>query len=151
FQIISITAGKSQGVVMDSVQDSPAKDTRVRQALNYAIDKDTLVKTVYHGLTKPEQGQVIQADTFGFNPDLKPYPYDPAKAKQLLAAAGYPNGFKARADLWLYTPEIQPTFLFVQQQFKDIGVDLELNVFNDAAKQLDYFYGRTQRGLLHTT
>jgi peptide/nickel transport system substrate-binding protein len=68
-------------------------DKRVRQALNYAIDKDTLDKTLYQGLaiglTSP-----LPTSQWGWDKSLKGYPYDPAKAKALLKDAGYPDGFE---------------------------------------------------------
>jgi len=64
----------------------------VRLALNYAVDRDSIVKNVMDGFGRPES-QMIGPDGLGHDPSLKPYPYDPQKAKQMLAAAGYPNGF----------------------------------------------------------
>ncbi|MFC1491913.1 ABC transporter substrate-binding protein [Nitrospinota bacterium] len=78
---------------------SPWADRRVRQALNYAFDKDSLVKNVLQGRANVVATNVGPT-SYGFNPDLKPYPYDPAKAKKLLAEAGYPNGF----SLEMWTP-----------------------------------------------
>ncbi|CAN5415169.1 ABC transporter substrate-binding protein [soil metagenome] len=72
---------------------SPAlKDQRVRQALNYAVDRDAILKTVYRGQGSVT-GQIFGPNTEAFDPALKAYAYDPAKARQLLADAGYPNGF----------------------------------------------------------
>jgi peptide/nickel transport system substrate-binding protein len=73
--------------------NNPLKDKRVRQALNYAIDKQAIVKNILLGSTRVLRGQVVGPDSFGFNPKLQPYPYNPTKAKQLLTEAGYPNGF----------------------------------------------------------
>jgi peptide/nickel transport system substrate-binding protein len=82
------------GIALISVKPgSPFKDRRVRQALNYAIDAQGAIDALLGGATvRPSQPAPRMA--FGYNPDLKPYPYDPAKAKQLLAEAGYPNGFR---------------------------------------------------------
>jgi peptide/nickel transport system substrate-binding protein len=71
----------------------PFDDKRVRQALNYAIDRDALDKSLFQGLAVPMTSPLPEAQ-WGFDPSLKGYPYDPAKAKQMLADAGYPNGFK---------------------------------------------------------
>ncbi|MBM3502577.1 MAG: hypothetical protein FJX65_01770 [Alphaproteobacteria bacterium] len=71
---------------------TPFADRRVRQAVNYAIDRNALVKDLFGGITEPS-GQPAAPQTFGYNPDVKPYPHDPAKARALLAEAGYPNGF----------------------------------------------------------
>ena len=72
----------------------PIHDKRVRQALNYAVDKQSIVDNLFFGQAKVLQGQTLFEGQFGFNPNLKPYPYDPEKAKQLLAEAGYPDGFE---------------------------------------------------------
>jgi peptide/nickel transport system substrate-binding protein len=71
----------------------PFDDKRVRQALNYAVDKDAINKSLFKGLSTTMTAPLPEAQ-WGFDPTLKAYPYDPAKAKQLLAEAGYPNGFK---------------------------------------------------------
>ncbi len=71
----------------------PFKKLAVRQALNYAIDRNTLVKLAY-------QGNAVSGASFMpykmqyYDSGITPYPYDPAKAKTLLASAGYPHGFK---------------------------------------------------------
>lgn len=73
---------------------SPLHDKRVRQALNYAVDKESIVKNLFFGKARILQGQVLREEQLGFAPDVKAFPYDPAKAKALLAEAGYPNGFE---------------------------------------------------------
>ncbi|MSO99058.1 MAG: hypothetical protein EXR11_12710 [Rhodospirillaceae bacterium] len=71
---------------------SPFKDERVRQAVNYGVNREAITKTLLGGLVEPaSQGTIPEA--LGYNPDLKPYPYDPEKARALLKEAGYPNGF----------------------------------------------------------
>ncbi len=73
-------------------RESPFNDVRVRQAANYAINRDSIVTNLLRGISV-SSGQCASPATTGYNPDVKPYPYDPAKAKQLLADAGYGNGF----------------------------------------------------------
>jgi len=80
---------------------SPWHDRRVRQAASYAIDRRTLSEVETLGASKPA-GNIVPR-TFEFALSLEPDPYDPAKAKQLLAEAGYPNGFDA-GDLHAYPP-----------------------------------------------
>lgn len=71
----------------------PFEDKRVRQALNYAVDKEGLNKFLFGGYWRVAEGQVIGPAAFGHNPALKAYPYDPERAKRLLAEAGYAGGF----------------------------------------------------------
>jgi peptide/nickel transport system substrate-binding protein len=70
---------------------SPWHDRRVRLAANYAIDRQALSDAETLGASKPAGNHVPR--TFEFALPLEPYPYNPARAKQLLAEAGYPNGF----------------------------------------------------------
>jgi peptide/nickel transport system substrate-binding protein len=80
--------------------DSPLKNQKVRQALNYAVDKQSLHKNLLAGQGAIAQGQSVSPEAFGYNPNIKAYPYDLDKAKQLLSEAGYPNGF----SFTMYTP-----------------------------------------------
>jgi len=75
----------------------PLSDKRVRQAMHYALDVSAIVKNLYAGMGKPFSGGLADTD-FGYNPALKPYPYDPARAKALLAESGVPGGI----DVTLY-------------------------------------------------
>jgi peptide/nickel transport system substrate-binding protein len=78
--------------------DYPTTKQPVREAINYGIDRASLNKNILGGTGAPSSW--INPNTFGFNPDLKPLPYDPARAKKLLAEAGYPGG----VDLVLDAP-----------------------------------------------
>ena len=70
----------------------PFDNHKVREAFNYAVDRQAIVDTVMMGLAKVADAQLYHASSPGFNPNLKPYNYDPQKAKKLLAEAGYPDG-----------------------------------------------------------
>ena len=78
------------GIVMNDPQ-LPTFDKRVRQAMNYAIDKNAITESIFHGLTKAYDGELPGP---GQDAAVKAYPYDPVKAKTLLKEAGFPNGFK---------------------------------------------------------
>ena len=77
----------------------PTANPKVRQAINYAVDVDAIIKNVLEGQAI-RTATPLTAKHFGYDPTLKPFPYDPAKAKKLLAEAGYPNGI----DLVLNSP-----------------------------------------------
>ncbi len=80
---------------------TPPWDSKlVRQAVGYAIDRDAIIHNLLHGQARRLDGPIGPA-TYAYDPNLEPrYTYDPAKAKQLLAAAGYPDG----VDVELATP-----------------------------------------------
>lgn len=71
---------------------NPLKDLRVRQAISMAINRPAIVDRVMEGVAIPA-GQLLPPGFFGTSENLKPVAYDPARAKALLAEAGYPNGF----------------------------------------------------------
>ncbi|MBF9042251.1 hypothetical protein HKCCE4037_02855 [Rhodobacterales bacterium HKCCE4037] len=80
--------------------DLPWADVRVRQAMNYAIDKQTIIDELFAG-----QGTVANGDTpVQAWADVPPYPYDPDRARELLAEAGYPDGFDMVLRTFATTP-----------------------------------------------
>jgi len=74
-----------------NVTKKPFTDRRVRQAMNYAVDKDHDLKLL-NGSAVASHG-ILPPGMFGRDATIAPYPHDPAKARQLLAEAGYPDGF----------------------------------------------------------
>nr|MBA2596583.1 hypothetical protein [Chloroflexia bacterium] len=75
----------------------PLDDVRVRRALNHAVNWDEIIQRVLGGYAY-RNASSVGALTVGHDANLKPYPYDPEKAKSLLAEAGYPNGFETELD-----------------------------------------------------
>jgi peptide/nickel transport system substrate-binding protein len=76
----------------------PTYDVKVRQALNYAVDADAIIENVLSGLGS-HIASPIGPGYLGYNPDVKPYPYDPEKARELLAEAGFADGFETKLDI----------------------------------------------------
>ena len=79
--------------ITNYLMPGPWQDARVRKAINYAIDMDTIIKTVLEGYGQV-LGVPLEKEAFGFNPNIKWYGYDPDRAKALLREAGHPNGFE---------------------------------------------------------
>ena len=80
-----------------NVAHKPFDNKLVRQAVNYSVDAPAIIKNIFDGIGYAINGPV-GANVLGADPKLKRYPYDPKKAKELLAQAGYPNG----CDIQLY-------------------------------------------------
>jgi peptide/nickel transport system substrate-binding protein len=83
---ISTTVGL---VLTYDVTIKPFDNPKIREAFDYAIDKPLILKQILKGQGEVLEGQVLTRGVFGWNPDLKARPYDPAKAKQMLQDAGY--------------------------------------------------------------
>jgi peptide/nickel transport system substrate-binding protein len=94
FVIASTNIGQIININLSSLPGTPMADKRVRQALNLAVDKDEILKTIMGGFGRKLDAQLVGPDAFGYNPKLRPYPYDPTEARRLLTAAGYAGGFE---------------------------------------------------------
>jgi len=104
---------------------APFNDVRVRKALNYAIDRKALTKSVLLGYAVPAITD-IPPSMAGSLAEIEPaYPYNPEKAKQLLKEAGYEKGFSFEAIVKAKSPDLD-TGLVLQGYFKEIGVELKL-------------------------
>lgn len=80
----------SVGLVLTyDVRRPPFNNPKVREALDYAIDKDLIAKEILKGRAEVLQGQLVTRPTFGFNPAIKARPFDPEKAKAMLREANY--------------------------------------------------------------
>ncbi|MDD5263360.1 MAG: ABC transporter substrate-binding protein [Candidatus Bipolaricaulis sp.] len=90
---IAVAPGAQNQVVGLRPDIAPFSDKRVRQAVNYALDIESIISAILGGYAH-HQATPIHPSDFGFNPDVLPYPYDPAKARELLAEAGYKDGLK---------------------------------------------------------
>lgn len=104
-------------------------DLRVRQALNYAIDREAITDSIYGEFGIPTT-QFVPEGIGGFLPELEDaYPYDPEKAKELLAEAGYPDGFSFTV---LEQPGFDGSDLLPQamaEQFAAVGVQMEVKSY----------------------
>jgi peptide/nickel transport system substrate-binding protein len=111
---------------MATRETSPFKDKRVRQAANYAINRPSMEKDLLRGVV-PAAGQCATSGSFGYNANVKPYAYDPAKAKALLTEAGFANGFPVKIDVIPGNfPADTETYQLVAQNLNSVGIKAEL-------------------------
>ncbi len=122
---------------------NPLKDVRVRKALNLAVNRAQLVSTTMDGIAE-EASSIVMANIFGANPDLPRIPFDPAQARELLAEAGYEDGFtmtiSAPSDRYRNDTEVAQS---VTQMLAAVGIDVSLetypqSVYFDRANRFEY-------------
>jgi peptide/nickel transport system substrate-binding protein len=108
---------------------TPLDDVRVRQALNLAINRQQLVDALLDG--KPAlPTQAATPNTYGYDPSLPPVPYDPARARTLLAEAGYPEGFSFVVQGVIGAGANDAAmYQLVAQDLAAVGVTMEIRVF----------------------
>ncbi len=135
--------GNSYTYLGFNLKRKPFDDVRVRQAINYAINKQEIIDGVLLGLGEPVASP-YKPGTRWSNPALKPYPYDPNKAKALLKAAGYedhdgdgiidkdgkPFSFEILTN---QNKEREMTGVLIQRRLKDVGINTNIRVLEWAS------------------
>ncbi|MCI0475714.1 MAG: ABC transporter substrate-binding protein [Anaerolineales bacterium] len=119
-----------------NVMQSPFDDPKVRQALNYAVDKNLIIKKVYNSLAQPLGGALMPTNNFA-DPSLKPYAYDKAKASALLKEAGWTpdaSGMlmkdgKPLAFVIDTIDSLRPVTEAVATMLRDVGIDASVRVW----------------------
>lgn len=136
----AITVEKDPNLKLDSVNGpfmqlqfntnfEPFNDPKVRQAISYAINRDAIINTAFSGRGEPIYGMAIPEGYMGYDEKFANYfNYDIEKAKELLAEAGYPDGFKARLLSTSQFSFHQQTAVAVQAELKKIGIEVELDL-----------------------
>ena len=118
-------------LTFDSVHsDSPFADKRVRQAVEYAIDKASLAKALGYGFSQAAY-QMCYPGTMGYNSDLEGRIYNPEKARQLLKEAGYEKGFKTTLNA--QNTINQDALVALKRFLNEVGIDANLNRVEYAA------------------
>jgi len=105
---------------------SPWRDVRLRQAVNFAINREDLIRygAKGNGVIIPA---LISPHQFGYDPNLAPYPFEPVKTRDLLREAGYPNGL----SLTLIAPEeLEVQATVVSKMLEQIGLKVELRILD---------------------
>ncbi|MDX6914296.1 glutathione ABC transporter substrate-binding protein GsiB [Pectobacterium carotovorum] len=111
-----------------NVTQKPFDNPKVRQALNYAINKEALIKVAFSGYATPAEGPL--PGSIDYSVKYQPWPYDPAKARELLKEAGYPDGFTT--TLWSSHNHstAQKVLQFTQQQLAQVGVKVQVTAMD---------------------
>ena len=121
--------GMMQTTELPGGKEGPfAGNKKLRQALNYAIDRNKILKFVLKNRGTAASNGPIPIGMPGFNPDIKGYTFNKEKAKQLFNEAGYPEGKGLNLTLVTGNDEIQKTIaIAVQEQLKEFGINLILD------------------------
>ena len=137
------------GISMNN-QKAPFDDVRVRQAMNYAVNRQEINDFLYKGVAVLSTNPVPPV-TWSFDTGLSGYPYDPAKARKLLAEAGHPNGFKVEMIAFPNPRGYNPVggarlAVAVQDYLRRVGVEisikqLEWGTFLKTIRSGDYLIG----------
>ncbi|MCL4514259.1 MAG: ABC transporter substrate-binding protein [Firmicutes bacterium] len=126
-KVLSIPGLRAHFLSLDS-RKGPLADKRVRLAIASAIDVDALIAKILGGQAK-RLNTLVPEEMFGFDPTVKPVPYDPQKAKELLAAAGYPHGFdialNATSGIYMKDRDIA---LAVSGQLAKVGIRTKVQI-----------------------
>lgn len=137
-------AGPHLWFLILNTREGPMADRRVRQAVNYAIDKTTLVENVLSGTAEVAAGPTPPAFAWAYNEALEPYPFDPDKARALLAEAGQEG-----AALTFYVTEggsgmLDPVAMgaAIQADLARVGLDVTIETY-----EWNTFLGRVNPGL----
>ncbi len=123
FKIVK-TPGSVYQYIAFNLRDPILSKIKVRQAIAHAIDRERIIRDIQRGYAAPTDtmfalGHWTRAD------NLPTYPYDPSKAKQLLAQAGYPNGFSVTFRTTT-DAEANSRAQVIQQMLKQVGIDMRI-------------------------
>jgi dipeptide transport system substrate-binding protein len=146
--------GLNIGYLAYNTTKKPFDDVRVRKAINMAMDKKAIVSAVYLS-TGVAATNPIPPGQWSYNKAIKDDAYNPAEAKKLLAAAGYPNGFST--DLWAmpvqrpYNPNAKRIAELMQADLAKVGVKAEIKSFEWGEYRKRMQAGEHQMGMLGWT
>ncbi len=140
-RVFTTSDPSAMGVAFNTIADPRLRDIRVRHAMNYAVNKEAIVQGLIAGATVPT-GQPAPRIAFGFNPDIEPYPYDPEKARALLAEAGYADGFDFEiVVLGVGLPHNRDAYQQIAADLQRVGINATLQTVPVPAYSRGLFQG----------
>ena len=110
-----------------NMEHEPYNDEKVRWALQYAIDREAIIEAAYFG-AGPVSVSLIAPGVLGWRP-LDPIPYDPGKARELLAEAGFPDGFETRMAI-MDASDQRASAQIIQANLADVGINCEIDIYD---------------------
>lgn len=119
--VVAFPTSRIQFLNFNLLIDSPLRDIRVRQAINHAINRDLLIKGVLDGFGM-RVASVSTPEYDGFDPNIRGFEYDPARARRLMAEAGFPNGFTIEASFPTGAANGPEVMTFIAAQLSEIGI-----------------------------
>jgi peptide/nickel transport system substrate-binding protein len=111
-----------------NMQKAPFNDIRVRHAIAHAIDMPLMVRNVYRGAGSPTNGPINTMVWSSIADQLQPYEFNQARSRQLLAEAGYPNGFNTTFSLNEGNPERLDTGEILANMLRQVGINVDIRV-----------------------
>jgi peptide/nickel transport system substrate-binding protein len=129
-----------------NLRDPILKDVRVRQAVAYALDRRPMIDYLWRGQAEAARN-ILPPQSWAYNRDVATYDYDPARARQLLDAAGYPSVNGVRFHITMKTSTTESTRLIaavMQQQLREVGIALDIRSFEPATFFADVTHGAFQ-------
>jgi peptide/nickel transport system substrate-binding protein/oligopeptide transport system substrate-binding protein len=129
-----IVSGPRVGTYYMSINSKmpPFDNPKVREAVMYAIDRQTLIDKLYYGTGIPAKG-ILAPGLAGYNPDLPGFKYDPEKSKALLKEAGFPNGIEMTLNQTVDSPSTLKMNEALQAMFAQVGIKAEIKQMDSAA------------------
>jgi peptide/nickel transport system substrate-binding protein len=144
--VIQHSPGTRLAYLAFNLRDPVLRDVRVRQGFAYALDRRPMMEYLWRNQVQPAYG-ILPPLSWAYNNDVPRYDYDPAKARQLLDAAGYPVVNGVRFHVVMKTGTDENTRLMVavmQQQLRDVGIALDIRSFEFATFFADVTTGAFQ-------
>jgi len=135
--------GSTYAYLAFNLRDPILKDVRVRQAIAYAIDRGPMIHYLWRDMARPA-ASVLPPEHWAYDGEVRTYAHDPARARQLLDAAGYTERNGVRFHLTMKTSTEESTRLMaavLQQQLREAGIALDIRTFEFAT-----FYSDVQKG-----